>query len=250
MKKILYISLLSILIVFVSGSTQAAEVTYIYDSLNRLARAEYGPGVYIEYIYDDAGNITRVTVNDAPLLSVVISFTAVSHKDRVLLEWKTASEPDNAGFFILRSDTEDGEYRQINKFMIPAEGNHIEGSAYSYADYDVRPGQTYYYKLEDVDLSGVSEYHEAVPGMLCSGICDPDAVTAGDINADNTVSIADVILVLQINAGMNRPWPVNLRAEINGNGKIGMEEAVYGLQVIAGIKNRKNNRASFILPQK
>ncbi|MCP4347866.1 MAG: hypothetical protein GY795_20375 [Desulfobacterales bacterium] len=83
-----------------------------------------------------------------------------------------------------------------------------------------------------------------------SGICDPDAVTAGDINADNTVSMADVILVLQINAGMNQPWPVNLRAEINGNGKIGMEEAVYGLQVIAGIKNRKNNRTPFILPQK
>ncbi|MCP4347865.1 MAG: hypothetical protein GY795_20370 [Desulfobacterales bacterium] len=169
MKKNLYksLSISILLIAFVSCNTQAAEVTYIYDSLNRLARAEYGPGAYIEYIYDDAGNITRITVNDAPLLSVLTSFTAVGYEDHVLLEWKTASEPDNAGFYILRSDTEDDEYRQVNEFMIPAEGNHIEGSAYSYADYDVSPGQTYYYKLEDVDLSGVSEYHEAVPGMLC-----------------------------------------------------------------------------------
>ncbi len=245
MKKIAYISLLSVLI-FASG-IQAAEVTYIYDSLNRLTRAEYGPGAYIEYSYDDAGNITRITVNEILLAAVITGFTATGYEDRVLLEWKTGCEPDNAGFHILRSDAENSGYKRITEFIIPARGDPTVGSVYSYADYDVSPGQTYYYKLEDINIRGVSEYHEAVPGKLFPDSIredagyDPgsDAVTAGDINADNTVSMADVILVLQINAGMNRTWPVNLMAQISGNGKIGMEEAVYSLQVIAGMRNRK-----------
>ena len=44
----------------------AGSVTYTYDGLNRLVRAEYEDGTVIEYTYDKAGNRTTVYVNTTP----------------------------------------------------------------------------------------------------------------------------------------------------------------------------------------
>jgi YD repeat-containing protein len=44
----------------------AGSVTYTYDGLNRLIRADYEDGTVIQYIYDEAGNRTTVYVNTTP----------------------------------------------------------------------------------------------------------------------------------------------------------------------------------------
>jgi YD repeat-containing protein len=41
-----------------SGSVAAGDVSYTYDNLDRLIKADYGNGRSIEYSYDAAGNIT------------------------------------------------------------------------------------------------------------------------------------------------------------------------------------------------
>jgi YD repeat-containing protein len=43
----------------------AASVTYVYDELNRLRRAEYADGTTIEYTYDEVGNRREVIVTNA-----------------------------------------------------------------------------------------------------------------------------------------------------------------------------------------
>jgi len=80
----------------------------------------------------------------------------------MVLEWTTASEVNTEGFNVYRSETEDGEYVKINQALIPAQGNPSTGASYSFVDTDVRPGRTYYYKLEDVDTSGNSTFHGPV----------------------------------------------------------------------------------------
>jgi hypothetical protein len=45
----------------------------------------------------------------------------------------------------------------------------VSGASYVYTDADVVKGVTYYYKLEDVDIHGVSTFHgpvSATPGRI------------------------------------------------------------------------------------
>ena len=97
----------------------------------------------------------------------LLSFASRWAGSALSIEWETASEIDNAGFYLWRSETEDGQYTCINEALIPAEGGHTWGAEYEYEDFDVEPGLTYYYKLEDIDYSGVSTFHgpvSATPG--------------------------------------------------------------------------------------
>jgi len=59
----------------------------------------------------------------------------------------------------------------------------------------------------------------------------------GDMNADGLVNLKDVIIVLQIQTGMeislNRP--VDEETDVNGDGKIGMEEALWLLRKVSGM---------------
>ncbi len=55
------------------------------------------------------------------------------------------------------------------------------------------------------------------------------------IQSTSQVSLSDVIIVLRILAGISVTETGNLK-DINGDGKIGMEEAVYVLQYVAGLR--------------
>jgi hypothetical protein len=87
------------------------------------------------------------------------AFTATAKSGKVLLEWTTESEVDNAGFNIYRSVTENSGYEKINPVLISAEGAPTAGVAYRYVDKDLNNRNTYFYKLEDIDLKGVSTQH-------------------------------------------------------------------------------------------
>lgn len=101
-----------------------------------------------------------------PLVVDLVSFRAEGLEDHVLLEWETASEIDNAGFYLWRTETEYAEYVRITDYLIPAEGGPIQGATYAYEDFDVVPGLTYYYQLEDIDYDGVSTFHGPVSATL------------------------------------------------------------------------------------
>lgn len=89
----------------------------------------------------------------------LVSFTAEPfNSGSVLLTWETATEVNNTGFNIYRGRTEGGEYTKINVMFIPAKGNATSGATYNYVDTPSSNG-TYYYKLEDIDYSGVSAMH-------------------------------------------------------------------------------------------
>jgi hypothetical protein len=96
---------------------------------------------------------------ELPTLIELNGFDAQGVWRRIILTWTTASERDNAGFNIYRSDSADGEYTKINGALISAKGSVTEGAAYRFADWSVKKGETYYYKLEDVDMSGSTTQH-------------------------------------------------------------------------------------------
>jgi hypothetical protein len=48
---------------------------------------------------------------------------------------------------------------KINASLIPAKGSPLESASYGYVDKDVQKNINYYYKLEDIDINGVSTLH-------------------------------------------------------------------------------------------
>jgi hypothetical protein len=95
-------------------------------------------------------------------------FTAEAFIGMVRLRWGTASELQNAGFYIQRSNLEFGTYETISPF-IASTGDDLVGAEYSYDDSTVTNGQTYWYRLEAIDLGQNSNYEglvHATPGEL------------------------------------------------------------------------------------
>jgi len=98
--------------------------------------------------------------------NVTLGYFAARANGFVTLEWTTASELDNAGFNVYRSTSLDGEYTKLNSELIPATANAFEGASYSYTDKEVQPGLTYYYKLEDLSIEGISTFHGPVSAKV------------------------------------------------------------------------------------
>ena len=89
------------------------------------------------------------------VLPVELSFFRPTLEDGVVtVRWTTESELDNAGFNILRSDTRNGEYTQVNAEMIQGAGTTGERSNYKWVDPTAKPGVVYYYQIEDVSFAG------------------------------------------------------------------------------------------------
>ena len=87
----------------------------------------------------------------------LISFTAAGHDGYILIEWETATELDNAGFYIQASDQENGTYTRISNF-IWTESDGLTGASYSYPDNNVSSGEVKWYKLESVTSNQTSEF--------------------------------------------------------------------------------------------
>ncbi|GAF69002.1 unnamed protein product, partial [marine sediment metagenome] len=102
----------------------------------------------------------------APTLVELISFTAAGFRNRVAIEWETASEIDNAGFHIWRSradnNSAEGEWIRVTEQLIPAKGGPTWGAEYTFVDRAVLPGHTCYYRLEDISYKGISTLHDPV----------------------------------------------------------------------------------------
>jgi len=104
-----------------------------------------------------------------PTLVNLSFFIAIPSNGKVVVQWSTASEMDSAGFNIYRSETEIGSYIKTNSSLIPAQGSSTQGASYEFIDTKVKNRKTYYYKLEDIDLNGVSTFHgpeSAIPRLI------------------------------------------------------------------------------------
>lgn len=82
----------------------------------------------------------------------LVSFEAEATDDRVILRWETASETNNLGFYIWRSQTEIEGYVEITGFLSSLDEG--AGSLYEFEDLSAEPGVLFYYRLQDVPSDG------------------------------------------------------------------------------------------------
>ena len=110
-------------------------------------------------------------------------FTAEAQAGHVRVRWETVSELDNAGFNLYRNTTPNTVGDLLAYVPSQAPGSP-QGFTYSYGDADVQPGQTYWYWLEDVSLSGVTTLH----GPVSAAVNAPTAVTLAQLDASSRLA--------------------------------------------------------------
>ena len=92
-----------------------------------------------------------------PLPVSLSSFKAVRTAEGAVINWTTESELNNAGFNILRSQTQTGEFRKVNAKLIQGAGTTGERSTYTWTDTTAKSNTVYYYQIEDVSHAGVHQ---------------------------------------------------------------------------------------------
>ena len=134
-----------------------------------------GPNQVTLTVMDDGGNQSTctaiVTIADANqvchfLPVELINFKAIAEKDAIQIIWETASERNNAGFQVERS--ENGRNFEKIAFVAGA-GTSAEKYAYQLKDKEIRAGQTYFYRLQQMDYDGTSQYSDIVQATLSGG---------------------------------------------------------------------------------
>ena len=127
-------------------------------------------GVLVGVVYDGTGEQKGFIAIPQSTLIMLNTFIATPKAGKIILQWSTASEIDNAGFNLYRANSENGDYLKINTSLIPAQGSSAQGANYEFIDKDVQNRRTYYYKLEDIDLNGNPTMHgpvKATPRWIC-----------------------------------------------------------------------------------
>ena len=105
------------------------------------------------------GDIIQDSVIVGNLPIELLSFEAHCLKDKVLLEWETATEINNDYFTIYKSHN---GIDWVEMEFINAVGNSNENERYEFYDYDIEFDFICYYKLKQVDFDGQSETFDII----------------------------------------------------------------------------------------
>lgn len=113
---------------------------------------------------------------EPPTAVVLASFVAALRGQQIMLTWETVSEIDNLGFNVLRSQNP-ANPETLVAFVPSQAPGASQGFVYRWLDEDVIAGNTYYYWLEDVDVSGATTLH----GPVSTTVQAPSAVTVSGV---------------------------------------------------------------------
>jgi len=132
--------------------------TYLVTNGAGLHEIDSTNGNLIRTIYASS-NLQYISLVDYSTIPVELtSFTANIVGSNVELSWTTATELNNSGFEIERSE-DNVNFAKIS--FVPGFGTTTETKSYSYTDQSVNSG-TYYYRLKQIDFDGSFNYSSIV----------------------------------------------------------------------------------------
>jgi len=141
-------------------------------------------------------------VTALPVELVHFSIQAVNN-EYFDLTWETASEQNNAGFYLQRSDNDGTTFENIS--WIAGNGNSTLPQAYAFSDKNVEANKIYYYRLQQVDFDQTYSYSNILSGKLEGTTIDAvhvfpnpttditQATIYSSKDGDLTISIYDVL---------------------------------------------------------
>lgn len=207
------------------------------DGVNRIYVYGAEDNEYFECPYEK----TRFNVMINAAGSMATGLVADAGMGRVSLTWKNENNDfdDAMGFNIYRytiNETDKADTLRLNTNIVDIETTE-------YTDYDVTPGETYYY-LYKVLSTDLQEYD--VSNVVAA---TPLTSTLGDANGSGEVDVADVITTVNYAAGMDPKPFIFEAADMNTDTHIDILDVVGIIQKIlnpsAGAKARVEAVATY-----
>ena len=130
------------------GSTDATTIdSHIYDNEEGTAEIYFDPWI------------------DSPFPVELTTFTVSAKNNFVLLNWQTATEVNNYGFEIQKSEvsSQNSEFETVG--FVDGHGNSNSPKEYSFKDENVTAG-TYKFRLKQIDNDGQFKYSKVVEVSL------------------------------------------------------------------------------------
>ena len=181
--------------------------------------------------------------HDGSLPVELSKWSASSGKGDVRLEWTTESEIENQGFIIERKLSDASEFRQIASYMsdetLSGQGSTTKQTEYAFIDRDVSVGESYDYRLCDVDYKGKIAQHDIISVVVSQEENTQQPVSLSLMHAyPNPFNPATTI-----EYGLSQASPVKLTIYDVGGNEIarlveGPQEAGWHTAVWNGLNNQ------------
>lgn len=119
----------------------------------------------------------------------LVSFTATPEGNSILIEWETATELDNAGFIVQRSEHPVLDFGDYSPFIL-ARGSGAGGANYEFLDENATVDVTYYYILQAWDINNQYETFGPVSAIIEGSITSTPSTTATVTDTGTATSTA------------------------------------------------------------
>jgi hypothetical protein len=110
----------------------------------------------------------QITTNPTPV--ELIAFSAYQSSSSIILNWTTATEHNNFGYEVERSND---NWNWVKISYVPGSGTTNTQNSYQIRDKNIEQPGKYYYRLKQIDNNGSYKYYKSVE-VLFSG---PDLIT-------------------------------------------------------------------------
>lgn len=156
----------------------------------KLTATGFGSAV-VKVTASDGMSAVEVTVQfDEQVPIELSSFVGSVIEDRVVLNWATASQTNNAGFRVLRST--DGETYEVVSALIAGAGTTDQLMDYMFEDISLPAAEIVYYVLEQIDLDGTVNRSNPIEVLLGARFTLPtefaSAIYPNPFNPRTTIS--------------------------------------------------------------
>lgn len=98
-----------------------------------------------------------VAAAEAPDEEAASATTSEEESFENTLRWTTASEVDNFGYDVYRSESEEGPFDRLTEQPIKGAGTTDDRSDYVFVDDTIDPTKDYFYYVESISLGGERE---------------------------------------------------------------------------------------------
>ncbi len=148
-------------------------------------------------LYDPvtSNDLSSAEIKPRATLVILSDFRAFVENGQVVLEWETASEVGTVGFYLYRARTEEPAFVQVCPELLFSV-QEPQGGVYRYIDAGVAPGETYKYKLIEVEARGgqnaYGPFDVSVPKIGKMAAANPPS--AGETAFSSTARVSEFTL--------------------------------------------------------
>ncbi|MBT8386390.1 MAG: T9SS type A sorting domain-containing protein [Ignavibacteria bacterium] len=118
-----------------------------------------GQGLKLMEQYNIMGDCTTILAFDVAVPVELTAFSIENVNDEVIIKWQTATESNNSGFEVQKSQKSKikSQTDWLTVSFVEGNGTTTEVNEYIYRDKIEKPG-SYYYRLKQIDFEGTTTY--------------------------------------------------------------------------------------------